>query len=140
MTEQERLKPSVFNESRVRRIAKGSGTKNSDVMDLIKRFKTMRNMMGMLGKGMGGLLGKIPGMGGLNQLNQMRKMAPKYDGRRRNAWRWFASRISSWSGHARPERDVWRGGAGMGAPKKVDRDKLKKLRKQAKDARKKNRR
>lgn len=58
MTEQERINPSVFNEGRVRRIAKGSGTKTKDIHDLLKKFKSMRQMMGMMGKGLGGLLGK----------------------------------------------------------------------------------
>jgi signal recognition particle subunit SRP54 len=124
MTEQERVNPSVFNEGRVRRIAKGSGTRAQDVNDLIKRFKAMRQMMGMMGKGLGGMLGKIPGMGGLGQLNQMRKMAQSMMG-----------------GGGLPGMGDMFGGAGLGAaPKKVDRDKLKKLRKAAKDARKKNRR
>ncbi len=39
MTEEERLNPSVFGESRVRRIAKGSGTKTSDVNDVISVSK-----------------------------------------------------------------------------------------------------
>ena len=73
MTEQERLNPSVFNDGRIRRISKGSGTRPNDVQDHIKKFKAMRQMMGMMGKGLGGMLGKIPGMGGLGQLNQMRK-------------------------------------------------------------------
>ena len=129
MTEQERLNPNVFNEGRIRRIAKGSGTKSSDVGDLIKRFKAMRNMMGMMGKGLGGMMGKIPGMGGLGQLNQLRKMAQ-----------------SMGAGGGMPGMpgmpgmgDLFGGGSAL-TPKKVDREKLKKLRKQAKDARKKNRR
>jgi signal recognition particle subunit SRP54 len=125
MTEQERINPSVFNESRIRRIAKGSGQKPSDVQELIKRFKSMRQMMGMMGKGLGGMLGKIPGMGGLGQLNQMRKMAQ-----------------SMMSGGGMPGMpgmaDMFGGSAGV-TQKKVDRDKLKKMRKAAKDARKRNR-
>jgi signal recognition particle subunit SRP54 len=123
MTEQERVNPSVFNDGRVRRVAKGSGTRPQDVNDLIKRFKGMRQMMGMMGKGLGGMLGKIPGMGGLGQLNQMRKMAQSMMG-----------------GGGMPAMGDMFGGAGaLAAPKKVDRDKLKKMRKAAKDARKKNR-
>jgi signal recognition particle subunit SRP54 len=133
MTEQERLNPAVFNESRVKRIAKGSGSKTQDVHDLIKKFKTMRNMLGMLGKGMGGLMGKIPGMGGLNQLNQMRKAAQSMMGSGAGGGLGFPGM----GGLA----DMMGMGAGVSAasPKKIDRDKLKKMRKQAKDARKKNR-
>jgi signal recognition particle subunit SRP54 len=130
MTEQERLNPAVFNDSRIRRIAKGSGTKTSDVHDLIKRFKAMRQMMGMMGKGLGGMLGKIPGMGGLAQMNQMRKMAQ--------------SMMSGGMPAGFPGMpgmgDMFGGGASGAAPRKIDRDKLKKMRKAAKDARKKNRR
>jgi signal recognition particle subunit SRP54 len=127
MTEEERLNPSIFSESRVRRIAKGSGTKSNDVHDVIKRFKSMRQMMGMMGKGLGGMLGKIPGMGGLGQLNNMRKMAQ-----------------NMMAGGGMPPGlggmgDMF-GGAAQATPKKDDRDKLKKMRKAAKDARKKNRR
>jgi signal recognition particle subunit SRP54 len=124
MTEQERINPSVFNESRIRRIARGSGHKSSDVQDLIKRFKSMRQMMGVMGKGLGGMLGKIPGMGGLGQLSRMRNMAQ--------------SMMGSGGMPAVPGMgDMF--GSAAGAPKKIDRDKLKKMRKAAKDARKKNR-
>src|SRR5690606_28103581 len=73
MTIEERSNPKLFNDSRVARIAKGSGRPNKDVTELIKKFVQMRKMMGMLGKNMG-LLGKIPGMGQMAQLNKLRKM------------------------------------------------------------------
>jgi signal recognition particle subunit SRP54 len=129
MTEQERLNPAVFNESRIKRIAKGSGTKASDVQDLLKRFKAMRQMMGMMGKGLGGMLGKIPGMGGLAQMNQMRKMAQSM---------MSGGMPAGFPGM--PGMGDMFGGGSAAAPRKIDRDKLKKLRKAAKDARKKNRR
>jgi signal recognition particle subunit SRP54 len=129
MTEQERLNPAVFNESRIKRIAKGSGTKASDVQDLLKRFKAMRQMMGVMGKGLGGMLGKIPGMGGLAQMNQMRKMAQSM---------MSGGMPAGFPGM--PGMGDMFGGGSAAAPRKVDRDKLKKLRKAAKDARKKNRR
>jgi signal recognition particle subunit SRP54 len=129
MTEQERVNPSVFNDGRVRRIARGSGTKSGDVQDLIKRFKAMRQMMGMMGKGLGGMLGKIPGMGGLGQLNQMRKMAQSMAG---------GGGMPGMPGM--PGMGDMFGGGALAAPKKVDREKLRKSRKAAKDARKKNRR
>ena len=128
MTEQERLNPAVFNESRIRRIAMGSGTRASDVHDLIKRFKSMRQMMGMMGKGLGGMLGRIPGMGGLSQLNQMRKMAQGM----------MSGGMPAGFPGMPGMGDMFGSGAAA-APKKVDRDKLKKMRKAAKDARKKNR-
>ncbi len=128
MTEQERVNPAVFNDNRIRRIAKGSGTKPNDVHDVIKRFKSMRQMMGMMGKGFGGMLGKIPGMGGLGQLNNMRKMAQNMMSQ------------GGLPGGMGGMGDLFGGGLGAATPKKVDREKLKKMRKAAKDARKKNRR
>ncbi len=127
MTEQERINPKVLNESRVRRIAKGSGRPAKDVTELIKRFMTMRQMMGNLGKNMG-MLGKIPGMGGLAQMNNLRKMAQNMGG---------AGGLDGLSGMP----DLFGGGAmgQAGMRKPVDRDKLKKIRKDAKKARKKNR-
>ncbi len=69
MTRRERARPEILNGSRRARIAKGSGTKVSDVNALLKQFSQMRQMMKMLKGGkmkalMRGLGGKIPGMGG----------------------------------------------------------------------------
>ncbi len=62
MTRHERSKPGVIDKSRAQRIAKGSGRKPKEVLDLVKRFDQMRELMGNLGKP-GGLLSKIPGLG-----------------------------------------------------------------------------
>ncbi|MEZ4741202.1 MAG: signal recognition particle protein [Bdellovibrionota bacterium] len=131
MTKLERIKPDVINESRARRIAKGSGHNLKDIGELVKKFKSMRSMMGNIGKSMG-LLGKIPGMKGLGQLNQMRKMA------------------SQMQNGGMPDLSSMMGGLGGGLPgmmpgatptlKKVDREKLAKKRKEARKNRKKNRR
>ncbi|MDR0984707.1 MAG: signal recognition particle protein, partial [Ruminococcus sp.] len=51
MTKKERLKPSIINPSRKRRIAKGSGTRVEDVNKLLRQFEQMQDMMKMLGKG-----------------------------------------------------------------------------------------
>lgn len=69
MTKKERARPEILNGSRRARIAKGSGTKVSDVNALLKQFSQMRQMMKMLKGGkmkalMRGLGGKIPGMSG----------------------------------------------------------------------------
>ncbi|MCC5789754.1 MAG: signal recognition particle protein [Opitutales bacterium] len=79
MTLQERRNPKLLNGSRRNRIAKGSGTKVSDVNQLLKQFTQMKKMMKAMrgGKGkkmmramqekMGGGAGglpKLPGMGG----------------------------------------------------------------------------
>jgi signal recognition particle subunit SRP54 len=66
-------------------------------------------------------------MGGLGQLNQMRKMAQGMMG-------------GGGMPAGLPGMGDLFGGGDIAAPKKVDRDKLKKMRKAAKDARKKNRR
>jgi signal recognition particle subunit SRP54 len=62
MTPAERRQPELINPSRQNRIARGSGTKLTDVAGLLQRFRAMREMMASLG-GAGGLLGKIPGVG-----------------------------------------------------------------------------
>ena len=134
MTERERLDPNSFNDSRIKRVARGSGRQAREVSDLIKRFKQMRQMMGMLGQGMG-LLGKIPGGKALGQLNQLRKAA-------------MGGGLGGLGGGmpgGMPDLGAMGGlfGGGAGADTKVarpvDRDKLRKMRKAAKTARKKNR-
>lgn len=63
MTPKERRQPEIIDTSRTVRIAKGSGTKEHDLREMLKRFRTMRNLMGQLGKGGAGMLAKIPGIG-----------------------------------------------------------------------------
>ena len=124
MTPKERTHPDVIDASRARRIALGSGRKPNDVGELLKKFKAMRSMMGNLGKNMGGLMGKIPGMGGLGKINQMRKLA----------------QAGGMPG-LEEMQSLMGSKAAKGIPqtRKIDRDKLKKARKQAKQNRKKNR-
>jgi signal recognition particle subunit SRP54 len=62
MTRQERSKPDLINKSRAVRIARGSGRKPKDVLELVERFKQMRTLMGNMGAP-GGLLSRIPGLG-----------------------------------------------------------------------------
>jgi signal recognition particle subunit SRP54 len=121
MTEKERLNPNLLNDSRIRRIAKGSGRAPKDVSELVNRFKIMRGIMGNVGKmgGLGGLMGKIPGMGGLGQLNDMRKMAQQM-----------------MSGGGIPGMT---GPTSASPVKRIDKDKLKKVRKEAAKKRKANR-
>ena len=129
MTVEERTNPKIFNDSRLKRVGRGSGRPVKDVSDLLKKFMAMRNMMGMLGKNMG-LLGKIPGLGQLSQMNQMRKMASQMG----------QGGMGGMAGMMPPGMEGLFGGpGGMGQRKPVDRDKLRKLRKDAKKARKKNR-
>lgn len=136
MTKMEKVKPTLFNPSRVKRVARGSGRSEKEVMDLIQKFSGMRKMMGGLGKSMG-LMGKIPGMKGLSQLNQMRKMAKGLSSGNPSA--------AGGMGDMGALMQQMAGGGAMKMPgssstkKVVDRDKQKKLRKQAKKNRKKNR-
>ncbi len=73
------LPADAFIDSRVQRVANGSGREDEDVRALVGRFLAMRDMFGMLGDmmggGGGGLLSKIPGMKQLKQMGAMRKMA-----------------------------------------------------------------
>jgi signal recognition particle subunit SRP54 len=138
MTKQERVNPKLFNDSRVRRVAKGSGRNPKDVQELIKRFGAMRQMMGMMGKNMG-LLGKIPGMGQLGQLSQMKKMASEMQKSGGGGLGGMVPPGLGGMGGMGGLADMFGGGAGGGIKRPVDRDKQKKLRKEAKKARKKNR-
>ncbi len=86
MTRAERGNPELLNESRFRRIAKGSGRSVQEVKDLYERFKITRTMM----KDMGGMMnmmgdlkdpkalrkklaqmGGLPGMGGMPGMGAM---------------------------------------------------------------------
>lgn len=50
MTREERDEPKILNASRIRRIARGSGTNEKEVKDLIKQHATMRQVMRSMGK------------------------------------------------------------------------------------------
>jgi len=63
MTKAERADPTLMNGSRRKRIAAGSGTKVSDVNQLLKQFAEMQKMMKQVGAlAKGGRLPRIPGM------------------------------------------------------------------------------
>jgi signal recognition particle subunit SRP54 len=64
MTPAERSRPELIDKSRAGRIARGSGRRPKEVVDLVGRFGQMREMMGSLGGG-GGLLSRVPGLGRL---------------------------------------------------------------------------
>ena len=66
MTPAERAEPGIIQKSRASRIARGSGRRSKEVMQLVQRFAQMRDVMGAMGGGgLGGLLGKVPGLGRL---------------------------------------------------------------------------
>jgi signal recognition particle subunit SRP54 len=71
MTPAEKENPKLLNSSGARRIARGSGTTEKDVKELVKQYVMMRKMLkmfkhkkklpfGLGGKGMGGM--GMPGM------------------------------------------------------------------------------
>lgn len=63
MTKKERDNYKLINESRITRIARGSGRLESDVQEFIKKFEQMKEMMGgMMGMMKGGGMPQIPGM------------------------------------------------------------------------------
>ncbi len=51
MTPGERKHPDIVNDSRIRRIANGSGRGESEVRDLLSKFKDMRDLMAAMGGG-----------------------------------------------------------------------------------------
>ncbi len=117
MTSKERQQPNIINESRINRIAKGSGRTRKEIHNLLKRFNMMRDVMKKMGAG--GLLGRIPGLnripglgGGLNPADLMAAGMPALD----------------------------RGSGSQRQLSAADRKKQKSKRKQAKKDRKKSRR
>ena len=58
MTKKERADPTSINPPRVKRIAKGSGTKESEVRELLKTYQQMKKMMKMF-SGKRGVMGKM---------------------------------------------------------------------------------
>ena len=70
MTKQERAYPDLLDDSRMARIARGSGRPLEEVQGLQERFIQTRSMMGQLGQSglfgqmLGGGGGGLPGMGG----------------------------------------------------------------------------
>lgn len=51
MTPKEREDPDIIKQARIHRIARGSGTQQSDVRDLIKNYKQVKKVMKMTGGG-----------------------------------------------------------------------------------------
>src|SRR5215831_14686059 len=73
MTEKERLRPSLIDDGRMSRIARGSGRKKTDVQELLQKYGMMQQVMGAVGQNPG-LLGRIPGFKQLGQLSRMKNM------------------------------------------------------------------
>jgi signal recognition particle subunit SRP54 len=110
MTAQERRLPDLLDESRMRRIARGSGRTQQEVRDLVARFKMTRTMM----KDMGGLMGMMG-----NPAAMQRKLAQLGGGRMPGM----------------PGMPGMMGGT-PGAARAVSKEEMDLRRKKAKDARK----
>jgi signal recognition particle subunit SRP54 len=63
MTPEEKENPKMLNFNRARRIARGSGTTEKDVKELLKQYIMMRRMLKMM-KRKKGKMPFMPGMGG----------------------------------------------------------------------------
>lgn len=73
MTKEERENYKIIKESRLKRIAKGSGSTEEAVKDFLGKFKQMEQMMGGLSSMMkGGGMGGFPGMPGMGPKNGFR--------------------------------------------------------------------
>jgi signal recognition particle subunit SRP54 len=59
MTPEERENPKILNASRAKRIARGSGTDEREVRELIKQYNAMRKMLRQL-KGRRRMLRRMP--------------------------------------------------------------------------------
>jgi len=64
MTKEEMDEPKLIKASRIKRIARGSGTSQKDVRDLLKQHEQMKRMMKQMGKQRRGRKGGIPGLPG----------------------------------------------------------------------------
>jgi len=80
MTKTERKNPTIIDDERIARIAKGSGQSKGNVSGLLQRFFGMQKMMKQLGGGPGGpgsgLLSRLPGFRQLAQLKHLKGMNP----------------------------------------------------------------
>jgi signal recognition particle subunit SRP54 len=111
---------AFYDQNRLRRVARGSGHKENEIADLLNRFAMMRQLMMQIGMSTG-LLGKIPGF---KQLAQMKKFAGI-----------DVNQLAGMMNTPSPERGHFQ------APKRnIDRAKEKRKRKDARKARKKQRR
>jgi len=86
MTKQERQDYKVIKESRIERIAKGSGNTVAQVKDFIAKFKQMEKMMGGMMQMMKG--GGMPGMPGMGGMPGMPGMGGKPKKKRKKGGQW----------------------------------------------------
>ncbi len=133
MTQQERRNPAVINDSRMKRIARGSGRSHKNVKELMERFNMARTMMKEMGRATG-LMGKIPGMRQAAGLARLKRQGISLD----------PSMLSGLGNMAGAEGDMagLPGMPGMQNPRKDkgNATKRKAARKKQRKARRKNRR
>ncbi|TXT56627.1 MAG: Signal recognition particle 54 kDa protein [Candidatus Thorarchaeota archaeon] len=65
MTREELDEPKLIKSSRIKRIARGSGTSSAEVRALLKQYEQMKKMMKQYGKTRRGRRGGVPGIPGL---------------------------------------------------------------------------
>jgi signal recognition particle subunit SRP54 len=65
MTKEELDEPKLIKSSRIKRIARGSGTSSKDVRELLKQYDQMKKMLKTMGKSRRRGRGGIPGIPGL---------------------------------------------------------------------------
>jgi len=128
MTKAERRNPDILGDSRIQRVAAGSGHSRKEVKGLLERFSMARVMMREMGKATG-LMGKVPGLRQAQGLARLRRQGLNIN----------PSMLSSLQNMA--GADALGLGSGGGSQRRsVDSSKKKAMRKKARKARKKNKR
>ena len=118
MTRKERAIPDIIDLSRITRIAKGCGRPEKEVSELLGSFKKIRSFFRKIGKNQG-LLNKIPGVSQLNQIRQMQQISS-------------SEQLHEMIEPLPPKK--------IKVTPTIDRNKIKRLRRATKNARRKNRR
>ena len=138
MTRQERAEAELFQKqpNRLVRVAKGSGTAEKQVAEILQRFAFMKQMMGSIGQ-QAGMLGKIPGMKQLAAANRL-KDAVKTGGLDGNPM--MSNLADQLLEAAVAEQGGFGGGPAPGARRPVNKGKKKSKRKMQKKSRRKSRR
>jgi signal recognition particle subunit SRP54 len=138
MTRQERAQAELFQKqpSRLVRVAKGSGTAEKQVAEILQRFAFMKQMMGNIGQ-QAGMLGKIPGMKQLAAANRL-KDAVKTGGLEGNPM--MSNLADQLLEAAVAEQGGFGAGPSPGTRRPVNKSKKKSKRKMQKKSRRKSRR
>jgi len=140
MTREERRNVDVFQKqpTRVKRVARGSGRNERDVVDILQRFAFMRQMMGDIGQ-QAGMLQRIPGMKQMAMARRL-KDAVKTQGLEHNPMMANLADQLLEAVVAGEGAGAGRGGPSSVKKKMLVKNKKKALRKMQKKARKKSRR